>query len=101
MALGNLPGGLVVETLPPNAGGMGSIVGQGAKIPYACGQKDQVINQKQYDRAFNKAFKNGPHPPNLKRLHLSQAPFSFLRICHYLYQLHCYYSFFVVSLRCR
>ena len=35
MALGDLPGGLVVEALPPNVGGTGSIPGQGAKIPYA------------------------------------------------------------------
>ena len=35
MALGDLPGGLVLEALPPNAGGTGSLPGQGAKIPYA------------------------------------------------------------------
>ena len=31
---GDVPGGPMVKTLPSNAGGVGSIPGQGAKIPY-------------------------------------------------------------------
>ena len=33
--LWNLPGGLVVSTLPSNAGNVGSIPGQGAGTPHA------------------------------------------------------------------
>ena len=35
------PGGPVVKTPPSNAGGVGSIPGQGTKVPHAagCGQK--------------------------------------------------------------
>ena len=32
------PGGPVVKNLPRNAGGMGSIPGQGTKIPHMSGQ---------------------------------------------------------------
>ena len=66
MALGDLPGGLVVEALPPNVGGTGSISGRGLRSHMPCGQKDQIRNQKQYGNALNKAFKNGPHPQILK-----------------------------------
>ena len=34
----DFPGGPVVENLPSNAGDVGSIPGQGTKIPYASGQ---------------------------------------------------------------
>ena len=51
----------MVKTLPSNAGGAGSIPGQGAKIPHALGPKKQNIKQKQYCNKFNKDFKNGPH----------------------------------------
>ena len=34
-----LPGGPVVKTLPSNAGGVGSILGQEAKIPHAAWPK--------------------------------------------------------------
>ena len=54
-------GGPVVKTSPSNAGGVGSIPGQGAKIPRALGPKNQNIKQKQYCNKFNKDFKNGPH----------------------------------------
>ena len=40
---------------------MGSIPGQGAKIPHASWPKNQNIKQKQYCNKFNKDFKNGPH----------------------------------------
>ena len=36
---GHSPGGPVVKTLPPNAGGGGSIPGWGAKIPHASWSK--------------------------------------------------------------
>ena len=54
----------IVEGLPwytSNAGGTGSIPGQGAKIPHASQSKNQNIKQKQYCNEFNKDFKNGPH----------------------------------------
>ena len=37
-AYGDCPGGPVVKNLPSNAGYMGSIPGQGTKIPHAAGQ---------------------------------------------------------------
>ena len=51
----------MVETLPSNAGGMGSIPGQGAKIPHASQPKKQNIKQKQHYNKFNKDFKNCLH----------------------------------------
>ena len=58
--LWDFPGGPVVKTSPSNAGGVGSIPGQGAKIPHASGPKNQNIKQKQYCNKFNKDFKIGP-----------------------------------------
>ena len=58
---GDFPGGAGVKTSPSNAGGAGSIPGQGAKIPHASGPKNQNIKLKQYCNKFNKDFKNGPH----------------------------------------
>ena len=55
----------MVETLPSNAGGAGSIPGQGARIPHGLRPKGQNIKQKQYCDKFNKDFKNGPHQKNL------------------------------------
>ena len=66
MSLGDLPRGLIVETMPPNAGGKVRSLVRRLQSHMPCGQKDQIINQKQYGNAFNKAFKNGPHPPILK-----------------------------------
>ena len=63
----DFPGGPVVKTLPSNAGGAGSIPGQGAKIPHASWPKNQNIKQKQYCNKFNKDFKNGPHQKNLQK----------------------------------
>ena len=51
----------------PNAGGVGSIPGRGAKIPCASGPKNQNIKQKQYCNKFNKDFKNGPYQKNLEK----------------------------------
>ena len=42
-----LLGSPVIKALPSNAGGVGSIPGQRAKIPHACGQENQNIKQKQ------------------------------------------------------
>ena len=64
----DFPGGPVVKTSPSNARGVGSIPGQGAKIPHASWPKHQNIKQKQYCNKFNKDFKNGPHPPPKKIL---------------------------------
>ena len=63
----DFPGSPVVTTLPFNAGGAGSIPGQGAKIPHASGPKTQNIKQKQYCNQFNKDFKNGPHQKIFKK----------------------------------
>ena len=41
--LGDFPDGPVVKTSPSNAGGVGSIPGQGAKIPHASGPKTHNI----------------------------------------------------------
>ena len=48
----------MVENLPANAGGTGSIPGQGAMIPHASGPKNQNRKQKQYCNKFNKDFNN-------------------------------------------
>ena len=56
LILGDLPGGLVVQTLPSNAEGMGLIPGQGAKILHALQPKKQNIKQKQCCTKFNKDF---------------------------------------------
>ena len=65
---GDFPGGSVVKTLPSDAGGAGSIPGQGAKIPHASWPKNQNIKPKQYCNKFNKDFKNGPHQKKKKNL---------------------------------
>ena len=43
---GDFPGSPVVKTSPSNAGGVGSIPGQGAKIPHALQPNNQNIKQK-------------------------------------------------------
>ena len=53
----DFPGCPVVKTLPSNAGGAGSIPGQGAKIPHALWPKNQNIKQKQFCNKFDKDFK--------------------------------------------
>ena len=70
----DFPGGPVVKISPSNAGGAGSIPGQGAMIPHASRPKNQNIKQKQYCDKFNKDFKNGPHQKNLKKKQLSFLP---------------------------
>ena len=50
------------KTSPSNAGGVGLIPDQRAKIPRALWPKNQNIKkQKQYYSRFNKDFKNGPN----------------------------------------
>ena len=57
----DFPGGPVVENSPSNAGVVGSIPGQGIKIPYALGSNLPLnIKQKQYCTKFNKGFLNDP-----------------------------------------
>ena len=56
MTSGDFCGGPVVKTSPSNAGDMGSIPGQGAKIQHASWPKNQNIKQKQYCSKFNKDF---------------------------------------------
>ena len=46
------PGGPVVRTSPSSVGGVGSILGWGAKIPHVLGSK----KQKQYGNKLNKDF---------------------------------------------
>ena len=45
--------------MPSNAGGEGSVLGQGGKIPHAWQKKEQNRKQKQDGNKFNKDFKNG------------------------------------------
>ena len=66
--VGDFPGGPVVKASPSNAGGAGSISGQGAKIPHASWPKNQNIKRKQYCNKFNKDFKNGPHQKKKKKI---------------------------------
>ena len=51
----------MVKILPFSAGSVGSIPGQGAKIPHVSRPKTQYIKQKQYCNKFNKDLKKGPH----------------------------------------
>ena len=44
---GEFPGGPVVETLPSNVEGVGSVPGQGAGIPHASQPGGQGVKQKQ------------------------------------------------------
>ena len=58
----------MVKTSPSSAGGVGSIPGQGDRIPHASRPKNRNIKQKQYCNKFNKDFKNGPlQKKNLKK----------------------------------
>ena len=51
----------MVKTSSSNTGGVGSIPGQGDKIPHALWPKSQNIKQKQYCNKVNKGLKNDPH----------------------------------------
>ena len=62
----NFPDSPVVKTSLSNARGVGSIPGQGAKIPtWLVVKKTQNIKQKPYCNKFNKDFKNDPYKNNL------------------------------------
>ena len=54
----DFPSSPVVKTLPSNAGGVGTIPGQGAEIPRALSSENQNIKQKRYCNKFNKDFFN-------------------------------------------
>ena len=60
----------VVKISPANAGGTGSILGWGPKIPHGLWPKNQNVKLKQYCSKFNKDFKNDPQQ--------QQNPFFFL-----------------------
>ena len=49
--------GPVVKTLFSNAGGAGSILGQGTKIPHACGQKMKPQNRRNIAKSSIKTLK--------------------------------------------
>ena len=63
----DFPAGSVVKTSLSSSGGVGSVPGQGTKIPHASWPKYQSIKQKQHCYKFNKDFKKGPHQKNLKK----------------------------------
>ena len=65
-------GGPGVKTSPSNAGSMGSIPGQGTKIPHASQPKIQTIKQKQYCNKFSRDFKNHHIKTILKKLNLNR-----------------------------
>ena len=52
----DLPGGLVVKSLPFSAEDTGSIPDWGAKIPHASQPKNQNIKQMQQCNKFNRDF---------------------------------------------
>ena len=54
----DFPSNPMVKTLLSNGECVGSILGQGAKIPQALSSKNQNIKQKQYYSKFNKDFLN-------------------------------------------
>ena len=60
----DFPGSPAIKTLPSNAGDVGLIPGQGAKIPQASQPKRRNIKQKQWCNKSNKDFKNGSHQKN-------------------------------------
>ena len=57
----DFPGGSMGKTSPFNAGGAGSIPGQGTKIPHASWPKNQNRKWKQNWNKFNRDFKNSLH----------------------------------------
>ena len=53
--------GPVVETWPYNVGAVGSIPGQGVRIPQVSQAEEQNMKQKLYCNKFNKDFRSGLH----------------------------------------
>ena len=78
----DFPSSPVFETLSSNAGGVGLIPGQGAKIPHASWPKNQNIKQKQYCKKFKKDFKKTVHIKKKKKLY--ERNLIFIQ-CHTLY----------------
>ena len=68
-----------VETLPTNAGGLGSIPGRGVRIPDASWPENQNIKQKQCCYKFNKGFKSSPHQKK-KKIH-TRSLYSLRIVC--------------------
>lgn len=58
----------MVETFLPNRGGVGSIPGQGAKIPRGLKPKTQNIKTEGMLYKFNKDFKHDPHQKIFKNM---------------------------------
>ena len=57
----------MVGTSPSNAGGVGWMLGQGAKMPHASVPKNQSIKQKQYCNKFHIDFKSSPYHKKKKK----------------------------------
>ena len=56
---GDIPGGLAIKTLPPNAGGAGSIPDWVAKIPHALWPKNpKALKKKKKEQYFNRFNKS-------------------------------------------
>ena len=70
LAKRDFPGGPVVKTSPSNAGGVGLIPGQEAKIPYALWPKKQNIKQKQYCKKNSVKTLKMVHIKKKKKKHL-------------------------------
>ena len=58
----------MVKTSPFNAGSVGSVPGQGTKIPHDSWPQNKNMKQKQYCDKFNKDFLKGPCQKNIKIL---------------------------------
>ena len=56
----------MVKTSPFNAGSVGSVPGQGTKIPHDSWPKNKNMKQKQYCDKFDKDFLKGPCPKKCK-----------------------------------
>ena len=61
----DFPESTVVKTPPSNAGGVGQVPGQGAKLPHDLGpkKKHKTKNRSNIVTNTKKDVKNGPHPP--------------------------------------
>ena len=68
----------MVKTLPSNAGGVGSIPGQGAKIPHASQPKNQNIIQ---SNIVTNSVKN------LKVVHIKKIKKQNLKKCGYSFKI--------------
>ena len=72
----DFPGSPIVKpSSPSSAEGVGSIPGQGTKIPCASWPQNQNIKQKQCYNKFNKDFRNDPHKKKKKNLKKKTSQF--------------------------